>query len=218
MTTHLRRGLTLRDAFREFLHHPTPWLLGAATAIAVVARIVVADWQWTDALVPVIMVASFPFTEWLIHVCILHWRPRTFAGVTVDPLLARKHREHHVDPRNVPLIFIPWPVLVWLIPLLTAVAVFAFPRLGLGLTFVVAITVIGCIYEWTHYLIHSDYQPKMRAYKAIRRNHRLHHFKNEHYWFGVTTSNTADRVLHTAPDPESVAKSPTAKNLHALND
>ncbi|KAA0024674.1 sterol desaturase family protein [Antrihabitans cavernicola] len=218
MTTHIRKGLTLGDAFREFLRHPTPWMLGATVVVAVAARIIAGDWQWTDALVPVVIVASFPFVEWLIHVCILHWRPRTVAGITIDPLLSRKHREHHVDPRNVPLIFIPWPVLLWLIPLLTLIAIFAFPRIGLGLTYLGTIAVIGCIYEWTHYLIHSDYQPKTRLYKAIRRNHRLHHFKNEHYWFSVTTSGTADRVLHTAPDPETVAKSPTAKNLHALQN
>jgi sterol desaturase/sphingolipid hydroxylase (fatty acid hydroxylase superfamily) len=47
------------------------------------------------------------------------------------------------------------------------------------------------------------------------RNHRLHHFKNEHYWFAVTTPGLADRALGTYPDPQSVPTSPTAKNLHA---
>ena len=53
-----------------------------------------------------------------------------------------------------------------------------------------------------------------RAYKAVWRSHRLHHFKNEHYWFSVTTSGTSDRVLGTYPDPATVETSPTAKNLH----
>ncbi|WP_018350435.1 hypothetical protein [Longispora albida] len=46
------------------------------------------------------------------------------------------------------------------------------------------------------------------------RNHRLHHYRNEHYWFTVTTSGTADRVLGAYPDQQSVSASPTAKNLH----
>ena len=54
---------------------------------------------------------------------------------------------------------------------------------------------LGLCYEWTHYLIHSDYKPKTRVYRAIWRNHRNHHYKNEHYWFTVTSSGTADRVL-----------------------
>jgi len=49
----------------------------------------------------------------------------------------------------------------------------------------------------------------------VWRNHRLHHYKNEHYWFTVTTAGTADRVLGTGPDPERVATSPTVRDLHA---
>ena len=78
------------------------------------------------------------------------------------------------------------------------------------------ITILGLGYEWSHYLIHSDYKPKTRFYRAIWRNHRQHHFKNEHYWFTVTSSGTADRVLGTYPDLATVETSPTAKNLHAI--
>ena len=48
----------------------------------------------------------------------------------------------------------------------------------------------------------------------VWRNHRLHHYKNEHYWFAVVTAGTADRVLGTYPEPSSVASSPTVKALH----
>ena len=59
----------------------------------------------------------FPVVEWLIHVFILHWRPRRVAGVEVDTLLARDHRRHHADPRDVPLVFIPWRALLWVVAL-----------------------------------------------------------------------------------------------------
>jgi len=211
-----RKGFTLADARREFWKHPSPWMIGASLAAALVARIVVGDWQITDAIVPLVMVALFPFFEWMIHVFILHWRPKRLGRLTIDSLLAREHRAHHVDPRSIPLIFIPWKSLAtWALPLTIAVALLAFPRLGLGLTFLVVIAMIGLVYEWTHYLIHSDYKPKTRVYRAIWRNHRNHHYKNEHYWFTVTSSGTADRVLRTCPDPAAVENSPTAKNLHA---
>ncbi len=212
-----RRGLSLGAAWREFWRHPSPWIIGAVFAAALAARLVVGGWGLSDALVPVAMLAAFPFVEWVIHVCVLHWRPRELAGTRIDPLVARKHREHHADPRDLPLVFIPWPVLLWLLPALTAVAVLAFPRLGLGLTFLATTAAIGFGYEWTHYLIHSDHRPKTRLYRAVWRNHRLHHYKNEHYWFTVTTSGTADRLLRTHPDPADVPTSPTAKNLHAAN-
>ncbi|BBY47420.1 fatty acid hydroxylase [Mycolicibacterium arabiense] len=209
-----RRAFTLSDAVAEFGRHPSPWMIGAVLTGALAARGVVGDWRVTDAVVPLAMLAVFPFFEWLVHVFVLHWRPRRVGAVTVDSLLARKHREHHVDPRNVPLIFIPWRALLWVLPLASAIAVFAFPRISLGLTFLVFLAILGLAYEWCHYLIHSDYKPKSALYRAVWRNHRHHHFKNEHYWFTVTTTGTADRVLGTYPDPAAVPASPTAKNLH----
>ena len=211
-----RKGFTLRDAGREFWKQPSPWIIGATLASALAARVIVGDWQPIDALVPVATLAVFPFFEWAVHVFILHWRPKSVGSLTIDPLLARDHRRHHVDPRNVPLIFIPWKALLWVTPLAVAIALLAFPRLGLGLTWLAFITVLGVGYEWMHYLIHSDYKPKTAVYRAIWRNHRQHHFKNEHFWFTVTSSGTADRVLGTYPDLATVETSPTAKNLHAI--
>jgi len=210
-----RKGLTLSDAGREFWKHPSPWMLGAMLVAALIARVIVGDWQITDVLVSLVMLALFPFFEWIIHVFILHWRPKRLGRLTIDSLLAREHRAHHVEPRRVALIFIPAKSLLWVIPLTVAIAVFAFPGLPMGLTYLVFISMRGLGYEWTHYLIHTDYKPKSRVYRAIWRNHRQHHFKNEHYWFTVTTSGTADRVLGTYPDQATVATSPTAKNLHA---
>jgi sterol desaturase/sphingolipid hydroxylase (fatty acid hydroxylase superfamily) len=212
----VRKGFTLRDAGREYWKHPSPWIIGATLAVAITARLIVGDWEVTDALVPVAMLAVFPFFEWAVHVFILHWRPKSVGSLTIDPLLARDHRRHHADPRNVSLIFIPWKSLLWVAPLAVGIALFAFPRLGLGLTFLVLITVLGLGYEWTHYLIHSDYKLGTAVYRAIWRNHRQHHFKNEHYWFTVTSSGTADRVLGTRPDLATVETSPTAKNLYAI--
>lgn len=213
----MTRSFTLADARREFWRHPSPWLIAGTLVGAAAARVAVGDWQPVDALVPVALVAAFPFVEWVVHVGILHWRPRRIGPLRVDPLVARKHREHHVDPRVVELIFIPWQVLLWLLAVALAVALLVFPRLGMGLTFLMSLAVVGLVYEWCHYLIHSDYKPKTTAYRALWRNHRQHHFKNEHYWFTVTSAGTADRVLGTYPDPATVATSPTAKNLHAAS-
>lgn len=211
-----RNGLTLSEAFAEFRRYPSPWMIAAVLVGALTARILIGDWQWTDAVVPLVMVAVFPFFEWVVHVGILHWRPRTTGAVRIDPLLARKHREHHADPRRVDLIFIPWQAQLWVLPTSIAVALLAFPRTALGLTFLTFLAILGLVYEWTHYLVHTDYKPKSTAYRAVWRNHRLHHFKNERYWFTVTSAGTADRVLGTYPDPATVPTSPTAKNLHAL--
>jgi Fatty acid hydroxylase len=209
---------SLRRATRDFWLHPSPWLITATLAGAWYFRVREGNWGLGDAIVPLLLVAGFPVLEWLIHVFILHAKPAHVGPVTLDSLLARKHREHHANPRDLPLVFIPWPVFLWLIPALVAISVWAIPATGLslgtGLTYLAAWTTLGIIYEWTHFLIHSDYKPRTSAYKAIWRNHRLHHYKNEHYWFSVTTSGTSDRLFGTYPDPATVKSSPTAKNLH----
>jgi hypothetical protein len=145
-----RKGFTLRDAWREYWKHPSPWMIGGTLAVAIAARIVVGDWQIADTLVPVVMLAGFPFFEWVIHMFILHWRPKRIGRLTIDPLLAREHRRHHIDPRNIPLILIPWKALLWVMPLTIAIALLAFPRLGLGLTYLVFITIFDLGYEWSH--------------------------------------------------------------------
>ena len=210
-----RNIFTLRDSAREFIRQPSPWMIGTALIVCLSARCAAGDWQFTDLLVPAAMLVTFPYFEWIVHVFVLHWRPRNFVPITVDSLLARDHRRHHIDPRDIPLIFIPWRALLWILPAATAVALLVFPRPATSLTFLSFLTVLGLCYEWCHYLIHSDYKPKTAAYRAVWRNHRQHHYKNEHYWFTVTTAGTADRALRTHPDPATVPSSPTAKNLHA---
>jgi len=216
-STNTRRGLTLADAGREFWRHPTPWLFVVALTAAVIARIAVGDWQFTDAVVPFAIAAAFPLLEWTVHVFILHWRPRRVGRLTLDPLLARKHREHHIAPRDVDLVFIPLQSAIGAVVAAVAIALLLFPRTGMGLTFLVVMLTCGLLYEWCHYLVHTDYKPKTAVYRVIWRDHRLHHFKNEHYWFGVTTPGTADRMLRTYPDAATVPASPTAKNLHAID-
>ena len=214
-----RPRVTLAETGRAFWRYPSPWMISGYLLGALIARVLVGDWAWSDLLAPLVFLALFPLVEWLIHVFVLHWRPRRIAGVQVDSLLARDHRRHHADPRDVPLVFIPWRALVWVI----AVTGVALP-LGVGallgaslharLSFVLILAVVLLCYEWTHYVIHSDYKPRSRLYKAVWRNHRLHHYKNEHYWFSVTTSGTSDRLLGTFPDPATVPTSATARDLH----
>ncbi len=210
-----RTGVTLGECWRAFWRHPSPPMISAFLIGSIITRVVVGGGSWWELVIPVALIALFPVIEWLIHVGILHWRPRKVAGLKVDSLLARKHREHHADPRDIPLVFIPWQVLTYLLPVYVVIALLAMPTLASAFSLLVSVLGIMFAYEWCHYLIHSDYKPKTGWYRAVWRNHRLHHYKNEHYWFTVTSSGTADRILGTYADPQTVAPSPTAKALHS---
>ncbi len=70
----------LSGAGREFVRHPSPWIIATLLVGALSARVALGHWTWADALVPAIMLALFPVLEWIIHVFVLHWRPRRSPG------------------------------------------------------------------------------------------------------------------------------------------
>ena len=71
---------------------------------------------------------------------------------------------------------------------------------------------MATFYEWIHYLVHTNHRPRGRAYRYMWRAHRLHHYKNEKYWMGVTM-HAADHVLGTFPQKSDVETSATAREL-----
>lgn len=202
----------LRREWRFFRSQTNARVIAAALVVAVAVRIALARWGWGDLVVVAGFIALQPFIEWMIHVFILHWKPKKVFGRKMDPLVSRKHRAHHQDPRKTEWIFIPFPVLVQLIPVSVVLYLLIMPTLSLAVTTTVTGLSILLVYEWTHYLIHSRYQPRSRIYRYIWRAHRLHHFKNEKYWFGVTM-HAGDHVLGTFPDKDEVETSPTCKTL-----
>jgi hypothetical protein len=215
--------LTLFDCWRDFVGRPTPPIIGSAIAIALAARIAVGHWSWRDLMIPVLILAMEPFTEWAIHVYVLHSKPFRLQGKTYNLPAEAEHREHHEAPAKLDGVLIPIPVVIGSIPLIAASS-YGFANLvhllaggdlvALWTMWMLSAYAMLGLYEWIHFLIHSPYIPRGRYYKIARRSHRLHHYKNEHFWFGVTT-DAGDRVIGTFPDPATVERSATARALHA---
>ena len=207
-----RGALGLGSAARIFFEYGSPRLMAIGAGAAVLARLLVGHLQWADLVVVGAILAVEPFAEWLLHVFVLHFKPRMIGSRRIDPLFAKRHRMHHRDPRNIPLVFVPLPVLAGFFVLLASVGGLAFPDHRLGLTAFATMTTFLLCYEWSHYLIHSPYVPRTAAFRAVWRAHILHHYKNEQYWFGVTNP-VADYVLRTHPAKDAVPTSPTARTL-----
>jgi sterol desaturase/sphingolipid hydroxylase (fatty acid hydroxylase superfamily) len=219
---HGREIKTLAHARRAFLAKRSPKLIGAAIAVLAAARIALGAPSWRDAVAVLAMLVVYPLGEWAIHVYLLHLKPFRVRGRRVELPTARAHREHHEQPNDLGLILlaplevallllVAVPLVVGAGGLLIGVAAGTVPLAPLATAALTAAVLIAA-YEWTHFLIHTAYRPRSRYYRSIWRSHRLHHFKNEHYWHGITT-NVSDRLLGTYPDQRTVRRSRTARTL-----
>ena len=219
---HSREVNSLDGARREFLRKGSPWVIGAGVVALVVLRAAIGELTWRDAVAVAAMLAIYPFGEWAIHVYLLHAKPVRIRGRKFETVAARAHRAHHRDPTDLDMVLLYWwqaaflmvvavPLTVGLGALILTLGAGPVP-LGALVSAAVAGYCMVFVYEWTHFLIHTAYRPHSRVYKTIWRNHRLHHFKNEHFWHGIT-NNLSDRVLGTNPEAREVPKSRTARTL-----
>jgi len=219
---HSRDVSSLAHARREFLKRESPWVIGAGILALLVLRAALGEVTSRDGVAVAAMLAIYPFGEWAIHVYLLHAKPIRIRGRTVETVAARAHRAHHREPTDLDMVLLYWWqaafLMLFAVPLtIGAGALIVTVAAGpVPLGVMVSAAIAGCcmvfVYEWTHFLIHTAYRPRTRAYKAIWRNHRLHHFKNEHFWHGIT-NNLSDRVLGTNPEAREVPKSETARTL-----
>jgi hypothetical protein len=225
--TSKRADLTrLVACWREFLTHFSPRAVAAASVLALAARLYVGQWSWRDLAVPALLLSAQPFVEWVIHKYLLHLKPISINGRHVELYGSVQHRRHHGAPSDLDRVLLqPAEVVGFLVQIAVVVALLAlaveeslgWPALAPALTAVVFAYAGLFRYEWSHFLIHTPYVPRSRWYRAIWRNHRLHHFKHEDYWMGVS-SNLGDRLLGTNPDQKAVPRSPTARTLGVETD
>lgn len=201
---------TYREALRVFFSRPGPRLMAANAGLLWLARAALGPPGLADVAVCATVAAWWPLQEWLMHKHLLHLEPGR-----IDPLFARVHRYHHRHPREIDSTLLPLPVVVSAIPVASALfAVLLGPRRR-TLSAMATYSSVALVYEWTHFLVHTGIAPKGEYYKKVRRNHRLHHFRNENYWLGFTAP-VVDALLGTDPEPASVPHTKTAMDLHGI--
>ncbi len=211
---------TFGDVVRTYAGHRSPQLIWAGIAVALVVRVLVGGVGWADTIVVGATVLLTGVVEWFLHLFLLH-APEDSKRMTKFGT-GSGHREHHLDPTNVGWLMLgPSDAFIFLFMLmgwtaawsLPLVALLGSPLLATYLTALLAAYLALAHYEWTHLLVHTRYRSKNRYYKRLAANHRLHHYRNEHYWLGVT-SNLGDRILRTLPNDKSdVPLSDTARTL-----
>ena len=179
----------------------------------------VGGWTWWDLLAAAIFVAASPFTEWLMHRFILHGKAVRFGRIDLGNGV--DHAKHHDDPPQIEwLLLSASDATTNQIALAALVAVTtALPMWLLGAPIAAPTLTVGVLtaarlleYEWNHFLFHTAYRPRGRRYQRLKQSHRLHHYRNENYWMGVTNT-FGDRVFGTYKAKADVELSPTARNL-----
>jgi sterol desaturase/sphingolipid hydroxylase (fatty acid hydroxylase superfamily) len=136
--------------------------------------------------------------EYLIHRFIFHYTADTPTGKKITYIL---HGNHHEYPRDKERLFMPpVPSLILASVIFTAMFFIAkacylnlyvfsfFPGFMLGYL----------IYGTMHYAIHA-WNPPFKWMKPLWRNHHLHHYKQDHCGFGVS-STLWDHVFGTMFD------------------
>lgn len=210
-TTQFAPGSTLGQIAVQFMHAACAQMLVATVIVGCAARLVVGHCNYWDLAAIAGLIAIWPVQEWLVHVFVLHIKPFRVFGRQCDPIVARFHRDHHRHPWDPRVGLTPTFIIVGYLLVLPPLAYFTLP-LAQGLTALVTFFALVLNYEWTHYLIHTSYAPKGRYYKRLWKNHRLHHFKNENYWYGVTMLS-GDALLHTQPAAQETPRSPSCLNI-----
>ena len=208
--------ISLLGAASDMLQFGGPRVLVALVCVSVLARTYYPIVTWPDLWVILSVILFWPIQEWLIHAWLEHLKPFHVGKRQIELVITKTHRAHHRNPWNPKygltttyfvVLFAGGVPMVWwfnyeigLVPMHAALT-------GNLLTFLLILN-----YEWIHYLIHTAYVPKTRFFRRLWKNHRLHHFQNENYWFGLTMLS-GDRMFGTQPVRGNAGHSQSVMNL-----
>ncbi len=199
----------MKGYYREFLLFPDITIL----LILIVASIGFQVWTgltWGVLAVFAFGMLTFMFSEYLTHRFVFHLKPPK--NPFLLKMLKRLHYDHHTDPNDLHLLFLP---LWYSLPNLSVLAIifyFIAGNWGLTLVFASGLMMMLFLYEWKHYVAHRPIKPRTKFGKWVKKTHILHHFKNENFWYGVSTP-FVDVLFGTLKNEKDVETSKTAKDL-----
>ncbi|PEE40939.1 sterol desaturase family protein [Bacillus pseudomycoides] len=160
-------------------------------------------------------IVFYTINEYITHRFLFHMKPPK--NPFLLKMLKRLHYDHHVYPDDLKLLFLP----VWYS--MTGFAIYLFILYGLTsnititFSFGIGMIVMLLVYEWKHYIAHRPIRPSTRFGRWLKKQHILHHYKNENYWFGVSNP-VYDFLFGTYKNGKEVELSETARNLEKEED
>ncbi|MBO1578503.1 sterol desaturase family protein [Bacillus sp. XF8] len=155
-------------------------------------------------------IVFYTINEYVTHRFLFHMKPPK--NPLLLKMLKRLHYDHHVYPDDLKLLFLP----VWYS--MPGFAIYLFILYGvtnhvtITLSFGIGMIVMLLVYEWKHYIAHRPIRPLTRFGRWLKKQHILHHYKNENYWFGVSNP-VYDFLFGTYKNGKDVELSRSARNL-----
>lgn len=152
--------------------------------------------EFTVLTIAAIFIAGmlfWSFFEYIMHRFVFHMVAESERAQKFIYIL---HGNHHHYPRDKERLFMP-PVPSLIISSIIFFAMYALMRSYVFLFFP-GFMLGYLMYGTMHYAIHA-WNPPFKWMKPLWRNHHLHHYKNEHHGFGVS-STLWDHVFGTMFD------------------
>ncbi|WP_404448367.1 sterol desaturase family protein [Sutcliffiella horikoshii] len=199
----------MKGYYKEFFLFPDITVL----LVLIVGSIGWQVWSgltWGEYAVFAFGMLTFMFSEYLTHRFVFHLKPPK--NPFLLKMLKRLHYDHHSHPDNLHLLFLP---LWYSLPNLSVLAIIFYIIVGswgLTLAFSSGLMMMLFLYEWKHYVAHRPIKPRTKFGKWVKKTHILHHFKNENFWYGVSTP-LVDVLFGTLKNEKEVETSKTAKDL-----
>lgn len=149
----------------------------------------------------------YAIAEYFVHRYILHEFPKLF------PTLYQGHMDHHRNPNDLKHMFSPvyYDMLIYFVYL--TLLWLLFRNLSYIAPIATGTLLFQLYYQWMHYAAHRPVVPRTAWGRWMKKKHLLHHFQDEHTWYGVSHP-VLDFMMHTDENREWNA---TKKSNQTMN-
>ncbi len=199
----------MKGLYRDFFLHFDIIVMGVLFLVGIIYSIGF-HLSWLTVLIFIIGLIFFMFSEYVTHRFFFHIKAPK--NKLLLKFMKRIHYDHHTFPDDLKLLFLP----IWYsIPNLGSLCIIYFlisKDLIQTIAFGSGLVLMLLVYEWKHYVAHKPIKPITKVGRQIKKLHILHHFKNENFWYGVSTP-IFDGIFGTLKDEKEVVTSNTAKAL-----
>jgi sterol desaturase/sphingolipid hydroxylase (fatty acid hydroxylase superfamily) len=198
-----------KGQFRDFFFHFDILLMLAIFSGLAAASVIMVPgyYEWLYLGIGLIV---FMFSEYLTHRFLFHLKAPD--NPFFLKFLKRLHYDHHKYPNDLKLLFLPVWYSIPNFAVLSVIFYFITGTVQGTVAFGLGLITMLLVYEWRHFIAHRPIKPKTRFGKWVKKTHTLHHFKNENYWYGVSTP-FVDAIFGTLKEQTDVETSQTVKDL-----